>query len=108
MIEPSKFSYEAGLRMGMEEFLRKSIENSKEKKNRLNTSSAKKKRAQLTDTSKIKNENMRIFSHKNSLVRATRPTTAAVLSEHNLNSIDNNNNTSVRFTFSLRNLLKLK
>jgi len=76
MIEPSKFSYEAAFKMGMEDFLRKSFDKmeSKDKKGK-NSSTLKKSKLQANE-SKERSENLRIFSHKNSLGKATRPNTA--------------------------------
>jgi len=92
MIEPSKFSYEAAFKMGMEEFLKKSIDkmDDKHKKGKHNTT-LKKTKAQTIGNLKEKADNLRIFSHKNSLGKATRPNTAAEKShEYAQRSVEHN------------------
>ena len=88
MIEPSKFSCEAGYKIGMEDFLRKSFEkgDSKIKKK----SPSKKSKSQAIDSLREKSDNHRIFSHKNSIVKGTRPGTSMDKShsEFAQNSID--------------------
>jgi len=91
MIEPSKFSCEGGYKLGMEDFLRKSFEKSDSKTKKKSEGSNKKSKSQAIDSLREKSDNMRIFSHKNSIAKASRPGTSVDKSHSDFaqNSIDN-------------------
>jgi len=84
MIEPSKFSYDAALKAGMEEYLRKSLDKSdiKPKKSKKDTSPLKKTKAQVIESLKDKSEHSRFFAHKNSISKASRPGTVGDRTGH--------------------------
>jgi len=77
IIEPSKFSCEAGYKLGMEDFLRKSFERSSDSKKKTKSEgSNKKSKSQAIESLREKTDNLRIFSHKNSIAKASRPGTS--------------------------------
>ena len=82
IIEPSKFSCEAGYKLGMEDFLRKSFERSDSKKKTKSEGSNKKSKSQAIESLREKTDNMRIFSHKNSIAKASRPGTSSIDKSH--------------------------
>lgn len=85
MIEPSKFSYDAQLKAGMEEYLRKSLDRSDikpKKHNKTDTSATKKTKAQVIESLKEKADNLRVFGHKNSISKNSRPGTVGDRTGH--------------------------
>lgn len=64
----------------MEEFLKKSFDHktdqNKQKRGRSDSSSVKKTKAQVIESLRDKAENLKMFSHKNSLPKNSRPGTA--------------------------------
>ena len=62
--------------MGVEEYLKKSFEKSESRvKKTKNDTSIKKNKAQFMENLREKAENLRIFSHKNSISKGSRPST---------------------------------
>ncbi len=99
IIEPSKFSCEAGYKLGMEDFLRKSFERTSDSKKKTKSEgSNKKSKSQAIESLREKTDtNSRIFSHKNSIAKASRPGTSMDKShlDHAQNSVDHHHHFTV-------------
>lgn len=75
MKDSSKVSYDAMIKSGMEKYLRQSLDRlgTKSKKSKTESSATKKTKAQVIESLKEKADDLRIFSHKNSISKHSRP-----------------------------------